>query len=586
MMFINRNKVCQSASQDEEMEIEMVSAEELTDNMEITISSDQVHAVKSHHQTESVMIVQQDKGSVSLASSSIQSQGEPEMDVVAMPESESDSLDLSLSLSFERKRSSHGDRKRKHNSAVDRRGTLSPASAKAMLFNAVEEEAVRATHAGNVATRTPPTSPLRTVSSPTSSSSLSLPVSNLNNVNGMNVQPMVDCQQFPAEDDFLGVDNDLFADTASTSNSFGRASNRSHSHISSGSTGGHRYTQRRNTLSPSSAKSLALELIEKEEAEAEARMMAMSEQTSANIVGEASPHISSESESSASESEPESDLLAFQDDTDVDTECSSSTTEDSETESEAESDTMIESERDSESAMDIAEESQQLIHCKDSVIDSKALISEDDSVPVSQLDEILCSSSCNDTENEEQVHSSHEDIHSIISGSVGQDRKHQEIAEDITAVSAMNTDFDELLDEKAVLDALVPSSPTAAFSAFFGRKSEIAEILKIAMNIFEEDEHELTVFEKIENLVVESTSAKQTSVPPAGSINKSMMPVNMYNMEDIPAEMDTDALEAAANRRMKERIVIARNRYLWEVVSAQAANAAIRRMKSKKHSQI
>ncbi len=130
---------------------------------------------------------------------------------------------------------------------------------------------------------------------------------------------------------------------------------------------------------------------------------------------------------------------------------------------------------------------------------------------------------------------------------------------------------------------MLPSSPNTAFSAFFGRKSEIAEILKIAMNIFEEDEHELKIFEKIESLVTESTSGK-SNIGSDKMSGQSSIVTQLFKPDDIPKEFDVAAMELSANKRMKELIVIARNKYLWEVVSVHAANAAILKMKSKMQS--
>ncbi len=556
MLFINRNKAPKVDEVVEEDIEEFVPLEEL-------IEEEQVEVV-TVEEIQEVSVVNIPE--LSLATQSIA------VDPVIMDDEMTE--EVPLDLSFERKR--HGERKRKHNSVVDRRGTLSPASAKAMLLNAVEEEA--AAELAEKRIQTPPISPVKTKHSP-----MSLAVNMTENAS-------VEMPMIEENDDVLAMSDDLFG----TNKSF------KHSHH------GHRYAQRRNTLSPSSAKCLALELIEKEEEEAAqaavAQAMAESIQSAAMeskvMVMEEEDQIAS----SEVESESDSDLLAFQDDTDDETSSTSPESEPLEAQMDMEEKEM---ERNQNLPINVVENTVVV----ESV--SHEIVTEVEEVPVSQLDEILCNSSegsqdsgsseCEDsTVTVSGIESPRvaviENIHNMIST---QDDHNSESIHTIDSaalsdgcsdpipsvtMSDITTDFDELIDENIVTEAVLPSSPNTAFSAFFGRKSEIAEILKIAMNIFEEDEHELKIFEKIESLVTESTSGK-SNIGSDKMSGQSSIVTQLFKPDDIPKEFDVAAMEISANKRMKELIVIARNKYLWEVVSVHAANAAIRKMKSKTQSQ-
>lgn len=141
--------------------------------------------------------------------------------------------------------------------------------------------------------------------------------------------------------------------------------------------------------------------------------------------------------------------------------------------------------------------------------------------------------------------------------------------------------------------SVVPPSP---FTSYFGQRSSLQALLQDALQILlpyqQQPESsatdDLRAFQMIEQLIWQHAAPEgvQASQPQAAVRTVSVESAEddkqagqmIYDPSTIPEAVDEAKAEQAAHRRMRERMAEVRCRYLWEVVSAQAANAAISRM--------
>lgn len=139
--------------------------------------------------------------------------------------------------------------------------------------------------------------------------------------------------------------------------------------------------------------------------------------------------------------------------------------------------------------------------------------------------------------------------------------------------------------------SLAPSSSSSRTSTMMEDKvsNKVVSPLSVPMNIIEEEETLMMIHD---SSPLPSVSVSMTTLTPAASmysledetseeISTGKEYSHSYFLEDLPDLMDEQSVELQAKKRLHERFMIARNQFQWELVSAQAVNSAILRAKSK-----
>ncbi len=139
--------------------------------------------------------------------------------------------------------------------------------------------------------------------------------------------------------------------------------------------------------------------------------------------------------------------------------------------------------------------------------------------------------------------------------------------------------------------SLAPSSSSSRTSTMMEDKvsNKVVSPLSVPMNIIEEEEtlmmiHDSSPLPSVSVSMTTSTSAANSynlDDETSEEISTEKENSHSYFLEDLPDLMDEQNIELQAKKRLHERFMIARNQFQWELVSAQAVNSAILRAKSK-----